>query len=97
MSTPRHSNKFLDNMVNDAIDAADCSVAMLERLLTDRSEGSSSNGVNPNSRDVLNQVTGCTVDRIQALFKRVQALKDVTAPDLEEVRRIRTAQSPRTR
>lgn len=95
MTTPRHSNKFLDNLAQDVVDNLDAGTAMLERLLTDLSEGDSPNGVNPNSKDVLKQMSGQTVDQIRAFFARVEALRQASNASLTEVRRIRVDQGYR--
>jgi hypothetical protein len=97
MTTPRHSNGFLDSLAYDAASQLEAATASLERLLTDRSEGDSSNGVNPNCRDVHHQIAGDTVDKIRAVFARVDALRQASDPDLTEVRRIRVAQGYRPR
>ncbi len=92
MAPPVRSNKFLDKLVNSAVDQLDSSLDMLELQLTDKTRGASEHGMNPNSEDVLHQLTGETVDRIRAAFERSRALHDKVSADLAEVRRIRTAQ-----
>ncbi len=92
MSEPKNSNRFLDNTFSDALDVAEASFRALERFLTDKTKGDSSDGVNPNAVDVLDQLRGANVDRFRVLCDKVQKLRQATDSDLDEVRRIRVAQ-----
>lgn len=92
-----NSNGFLDDLVADGVDGVEASISNLERLLTDQTRGDSANGMCPNSRDVLHQISGVNIDRIWDLFERFAALKSATDPDLVDRMRIREQQGYRPR